>query len=76
MDALYNEIGESAMIFRVSWWIESYEDTRRVYDRVNTALQAALDEASIKMPIPTHVMDFKISPENADRLSQAFREPN
>jgi small-conductance mechanosensitive channel len=76
VDALYNEMGESAMTFRVRWWIESYEDTRRVYDRVNTALQAALDEASIKMPIPTHVMDFKISPENADRLSQAFREPS
>ena len=76
VDALYNEIGESAMIFRVRWWIESYEDTRRVYDRVNTALQVALDEASIKMPISTYVMDLKISPENADRLSQAFREPS
>ena len=76
VDALYNEMGESAMSFRVRWWIESYEDTRRVYDRVNTALRVALDEASIKMPISTYVMDLKISPENADRLSQAFREPS
>jgi len=39
VDALYIEMGDSTMIFRVRWWIESYEDTRRVYDRVNTTLQ-------------------------------------
>jgi small-conductance mechanosensitive channel len=33
VDALYNEMGDSAMIFRVRWWIESYADTRRVIDR-------------------------------------------
>ena len=76
VDALYNEMGDSSMIFRVRWWIESYEDTRHIYDRVNTALQAALDGASIEMPFPTHDMNFKIDPEDADRLSQAFRSPN
>jgi MscS family membrane protein len=60
VDALYNEIGDSAMIFRVRWWIESYEDTRRIYDRVHTALQNALDEAGIDMPYPTqtHNLEF------------------
>jgi MscS family membrane protein len=60
VDALYNEIGDSAMIFRVRWWIESYEDTRRIYDRVHTALQNALDEAGLDMPYPTqtHNLEF------------------
>ena len=30
VDALYNEMGDSAMVFRVRWWIESYTDSRRV----------------------------------------------
>ncbi len=53
VDALYHEMGDWAMVFRVRWWIESYVDTRRVYDRVNAALQEALDEAGIDMPYPT-----------------------
>jgi small-conductance mechanosensitive channel len=53
VDALYIEMGDSAMIFRVRWWIESYVDTRRVMDRVHTALQRALDEAGIESPFPT-----------------------
>ena len=28
VEALYNEMGDAAMIFRVRWWIESYVDTR------------------------------------------------
>ena len=76
VDALYNEMGDSSMIFRVRWWIESYEDTRRIYDRVNTALQAALDEAGIVSPNPIHDMNFRIDQANADRLSQAFHSPN
>lgn len=60
VDALYNEMGDSAMIFRVRWWIGSYEDKRRVYDRVNTALQVALDEAGIEMPFPIQEINLKI----------------
>lgn len=60
VDALYIDMGESAMIFRVRWWIESYVDTRRIYDRVNTALQVALDEAGIDMPFPIQEINLKI----------------
>jgi small-conductance mechanosensitive channel len=41
------------MIFRVRWWIHSYTDTRRMFDRVNTALQTALEENGIKTPYNT-----------------------
>ncbi len=53
VDALYVEMGQSAMIFRVRWWIISYVDTRCMFDRVNTALQDALDQAGIKTPFNT-----------------------
>jgi small-conductance mechanosensitive channel len=53
IDVLYSDMGESAMIFRVRWWIETYADTRRVTDEVHTALQAALNKAGIKSPFPT-----------------------
>ena len=52
VDALYIEMGDSAMIFRVRWWIESFVDTRRVIDRIHTALQGALDAAGIDSPFP------------------------
>jgi small-conductance mechanosensitive channel len=47
VDALYIEMGASAMIFRVRWWIESYVDTRRMFDHVHTALQQSLDTAGV-----------------------------
>jgi MscS family membrane protein len=53
VDALYVEMGDSAMIFRVRWWIETYADTRRMVDKVNTALQQTFDEHGIVCPYPT-----------------------
>ena len=58
VDALYVTMGESAMTFRIRWWIHSYVDTRRMFDRVNSALQIALDNAGIKCPFNT--MDINI----------------
>jgi small-conductance mechanosensitive channel len=46
------------MIFRARWWIESYEDTRRMFDRVHTALQEALDAAGLE--IPNDVFDVNV----------------
>jgi small-conductance mechanosensitive channel len=54
VDALYVNMGESSMTFRIRWWIESYVDTRRMFDRVNSALQIALDEAGVEMPFTTY----------------------
>jgi small-conductance mechanosensitive channel len=59
VDALYVEMGDSAMIFRVRWWIGSYEDTRRMFDRVHTLLQQALDEAGIESPFPTQTLNVQ-----------------
>jgi small-conductance mechanosensitive channel len=76
VDALYNEMGESAMTFRVRWWIQSYEDTRHFYDRVNTALQNALDQAGIESPFTTYDIHLKTGAETADGTSQPIEEAN
>lgn len=52
VEALFLEFGDSAMIFRVRWWLESYVDTRRMFDRVNTALYNALLKENIQLPFP------------------------
>ena len=70
VDALYSEMGDSAMVFLVRWWIESYVDTRRVVDRVHTALQNALDEAGIESPYPTQNLHLKVETQVAERLVQ------
>jgi small-conductance mechanosensitive channel len=72
VDALYIEMGDSAMIFRVRWWIESYEDTRRMFDRVHTVLQQALDEAGIESPFPTQTLNLQLEGEMGEQLSQAL----
>jgi small-conductance mechanosensitive channel len=52
VEALFLEFGESALIFRVRWWLDSYEDTRRMFDRVNTAMYNALLAEGIEIPNP------------------------
>lgn len=52
VEALFLEFGDSAMIFRVRWWLDSYEDTRRMFDRVNTAMYIALQKEAIELPFP------------------------
>jgi small-conductance mechanosensitive channel len=71
VDALYNEMGDSAMVFRVRWWIESYVDTRRIVDRVHTALQHALDAAGIESPYPTQTLNVQVEPGEAEQRAQA-----
>jgi small-conductance mechanosensitive channel len=56
VEALFLEFGPSALLFRVRWWINSYEDTRRMFDRVNSSLYHALKEAGIEIPFPQQVV--------------------
>jgi small-conductance mechanosensitive channel len=72
VDALYIEMGDSARIIRVRWWIESYVNTRQMLDRVHTTVEHALDEAGIEMPFPTHSISLELAPETANRISQAL----
>jgi small-conductance mechanosensitive channel len=54
------EFGDSALVFRVRCWIEHYIETRRVLDKMNTALYQALDKAGIIIPFPTQ--DIRLHP--------------
>lgn len=75
VDALYVDMSGSAMRFRLRWWIESYTDTRRMLDRVHTAIQHALDEAGIESPNIADNVNLLVGQETSERLSQAFGSP-
>ena len=68
VEALYVEMGDSAMIFRVRWWMNSYVDTRRILDKVHSGVQAALDAAEIEMPVPERDVRLEITSEKTNIL--------
>jgi small-conductance mechanosensitive channel len=74
VEVFYNEMGDSGMIFRVRWWIETYKEKRRIIDKVNTAVQHALDEAGIESPYPTQSLFHHLDPESFEQLSRASGE--
>ena len=59
VDVLFMEWGDSEMVLRVRWWIESYIDARRSTDRVNEHIYQALEAAGIEMPFPTMTVELK-----------------
>jgi MscS family membrane protein len=59
VDVLFMEFTELKMILRVRWWIESYTDSRREFDKVNEAIYLALKEAKIEMPSSTTTIELK-----------------
>ena len=67
-------MGDSAMIFRVRLWMESFIDTRRIVDKVNTSIQAAFDAAGIVIAFPQQDLHLDIVPETVGQLSQAFKD--
>lgn len=75
VEALFLEFGDSALIFRVRWWLESYEDTRRMFDRVNTAMYDALRREKIEVPFPQreirHRFDSKMDPIKVEQVRKA-----
>lgn len=66
VEALFLEMADSALIFRIRVWIESYADTRRIIDRVNSAVYPALQESGIGIPYPQRTVHHRI-----DELDEA-----
>lgn len=64
IEALFLEFGDSALIFRVRWWLDSYVDTRRMFDSVNTGIYNALNEAGIDIPFPQQDVHHKFGGGN------------
>jgi MscS family membrane protein len=59
VDILFMEFGDSAMVLRVRWWIESYIDARRSTDRVNECIYQALGQEGIELPNPIMTVELK-----------------
>jgi len=74
VEALFLEFGDSALIFRVRWWLESYIDTRRMFDSVNTAIYKALNEAGIEIPFPQRVVTHKMDSSGKNGIVEVVRK--
>ena len=74
VEALFLEFGDSALLFRVRWWLDSYVDTRRMFDSVNSAIYDALNSAGIEIPYPVREVRHRISGDQAARLAAAFSD--
>ena len=70
VEALFLEFGDSALIFRVRWWLESYVDTRRMFDRVNSAIYRALNEQGIGIPNPQLDVHHRFDNQQTPLLTQ------
>ena len=73
VDALFIDMTEGPIKFRLRWWIESYVDTRRMFDRVHTAIKRAMDEAGIGSPVTSDNINLMVDQITTERLSRAFR---
>jgi MscS family membrane protein len=74
VQVLYWEIGDSAMIFRVRWWVNFHEDWERSYDRIHTAVHNALAEAGIESPYPSQSLNVEIDDETLAEARQVWQE--
>ena len=75
IEALYIEMADSDMKFRVRWWIDSYVDTRRMLDAIHTALQNALDEAGFQQAYPIRELRHQMGSEQELDLKSGLGKP-
>ena len=65
IDALLMEFTENQMVFKVGWWIATYDDLFPVRDRVSRAVIQALKDAGVVLPYTTGSVrvEMKSKPE-------------
>lgn len=74
VEALFLEFGDSALIFRVRWWIDSYVDTRIMFDRVNTAIYKELNQANIEIPFPQRYVHHRLDDNNLRLFTSTLKD--
>jgi MscS family membrane protein len=74
VEALYVEIGDSAMIFRVRWWIDFHRDWEMSYDHIHTALRRALAKAGIESPDPSQRLKLRVDDRTLAEVWQVWQE--
>ncbi len=56
IEALFQGFGDSSLDFHVRAWFPHFVDKRRYEDKLNTALNEALEKAGIEIPFPQRVI--------------------
>lgn len=59
------EFGGTTRMLRVRWWIERRRLKNSTIDKVNEALEIAMDEAGIDMPYDTYNVNVKLEGEDS-----------
>lgn len=73
VQALFVAFGESAMIFRLRWWIADYAEMRKMNDSVYQAVQEALDAHNIASPGPILDVNYHLNQQDAERLAHTLQ---
>ena len=58
VDVIFRAFGDSGRQVRVQWWIDDVNHQDRVLNRVNAAIERALDEAGIEIPHQTYDLNL------------------
>jgi small-conductance mechanosensitive channel len=66
VEIFFLKFGDSARQVQVRWWIETYRAERSMLDKVNTALELALDQANIDLPFNTY--DLYLRKQDGDSI--------
>jgi len=74
VEALFLQFGDSELIFRVRWWLDSYVDTRRMFDRVNSAIYDALRESDIELSTPAREVSLTLDRDQRQRAKNALND--
>ncbi len=74
VEALFLSFGEFSLVFRVRWWLDSFVDTRRMFDRVNTSMYEALSASEIELPFPQRVVHHKFDDKQGKRMTEFFQK--
>jgi len=67
IDALLMEFTENQMVFKIGWWIETYDDLFPVHDRVSRAVIQALKDAGIVLPYRKGSVKVEMNSEHLSR---------
>jgi small-conductance mechanosensitive channel len=70
VDVFFVKFGDSARSVHVRWWIDSYKNENAVLNKVNAALEVALDKAGIDMPFDTYDLNVKMQDDNPRQEKQ------
>jgi len=70
VDIVFLKFGDSARLVHVRRWINNHINENPILEKVNAALEIALDEAGIDMPFDTYNLNVKIQDEKPDQVMQ------